>query len=183
MSKIRSAISGSWLTTPLREAKESDVNRRRLSIYLNDHLAASDVILARARASIRSNRGTTLADALEDFRREAADERRALVEMMHRLELRRARIKELAALTTARAGRLKLNGRLLRYSPLSRLEELELFAAGAAFKAHLWETLKILSEDDARLDAGALEALLQQARAQQEVLGSLRREWVHQAFS
>jgi hypothetical protein len=159
------------------------MNQRRLGIYLNDHLAAADAAIARARASIRANQSTPLADSLHEFLVEAEEDRRALVEVMQRLGVRRARLKELAALTSERAGRLKLNGRLLRYSPLSRLEELELFAAGAALKARLWETLMLLSDGDSRLDAAEYASRQHRADAQANSLASIRREWVQDAFS
>jgi hypothetical protein len=159
------------------------MDRRRLRIYLNDHLAASAGALARTRATIRANRDSKLATELQRFLDEATEDRRVLLEVMDRLGLRRARLKELAALGAERMGRLKLNGRWIRYSPLSRLEELEFLAAGASLKGRLWETLEILSEEEAALDADALEAQRKRARAQERSLSRIRRKWVHEAFS
>lgn len=159
------------------------MNHRRLRIYLNDHLAASTGVLARARATVRSNRDSKLGRVLERFVEESSEDRQALLEVMARLGLRRARLKEIAALGAERAGRLKLNGRWIRYSPLSRVEELELFTAGASLKGRLWETLGILSEEDERLDPDEIDARRRRARAQERSLAALRRKWVHEAFS
>jgi hypothetical protein len=159
------------------------MDRRRLSIYLNDHLAAADAALARARASVRSNRGSELGEALEGFVRDASEDREALLEILRDLGLDRNLVKELAALAAERVGRLKLNGRLIHYSPLSRLEEFELFAAGASAKASLWETLQLLGDHEPRLDSAELARLHERARAQSQALSDLRRQQIHDAFS
>jgi hypothetical protein len=44
---------------------------------------------------------------------------------MERLGLKRSRVKPRLAIATERLTRLKLNGRLLAYSPLSRFVELD----------------------------------------------------------
>jgi hypothetical protein len=159
------------------------MDRRRLSIYLNDHLAAADAALARARASARSNRDSELGEKLDGFVRDASDDREALLEIIRDLGLDRNLVKELAALAAERMGRLKLNGRWIHYSPLSRLEELELFAAGASAKASLWETLQVLSDHEPRLDSAELASRYERARAQSETLSDLRRRQIRAAFS
>lgn len=159
------------------------MNRRRLSIYLNDHLAAADAALARARASRRSNRDSELGEALEGFVHDASQDREVLLEVMRDLGLDRNIVKEVAALAAERVGRLKLNGRVIHYSPLSRLEELELFAAGASAKASLWETLQVLSEHEPRLDANELARRTERARAQSDTLAELRRRHIRDAFA
>ena len=49
--------------------------------------------------------------------------------------------------------RLKLNGRLRGYSPVSRLEEFEMLTAGIVTKASLWRTLRIVLDGDSRARA------------------------------
>jgi hypothetical protein len=53
-----------------------------------------------------------------------------------------------------KAGRVKLNGRLIARSPLSDLEELELFRLGVESKAAGWRTLRTPADTDRRLDPG-----------------------------
>jgi hypothetical protein len=74
----------------------------------------------------------------------------------------------------SRAGRLKFNGRLLTRSPLSDLEETEMLRLGVAGKAAGWRTLRVLAEQDGRLDAGRLDDLLARADRQSSELESLR---------
>jgi hypothetical protein len=62
--------------------------------------------------------------------------------MMGELGVRPSRGKDAAALVAAKAGRLKLNGRLREYSPLSRVVELEGLVMGVTGKLALWRTLE-----------------------------------------
>ena len=48
-----------------------------------------------------------------------------------------------------KVGRLKPNGRLVGYTPLGRLLELEALAAGVAGKRGLWRALGVVSLEDA----------------------------------
>ena len=54
-----------------------------------------------------------------------------------------------------KAGRLKLNGRLLTRSPVSDLEELELLRLGVEGKAAGWRTLRTLADTDSGSTPGA----------------------------
>ena len=68
------------------------------------------------------------------------------------------------------ASRLKLNGSLLGYSPLSRLEELEALSLGVEGKASLWKALRRTHGDDPRLRDVDLAALLERAQSQRRRL-------------
>lgn len=159
------------------------MDRGRLGIYLNDHLAAADAALARARASARWNRASKLGESLEGFVRDASEDREALLGVIRALGLDRNVFKEGAALAAERVGRLKLNGRLFHYSPLSRLEELELFEASASANAALWETLQALSDHEPRLDPAQLATRHHRAKAQSDTLAHLRRQHIRHAFA
>lgn len=156
--------------------------RRRLRIYLNDHLAALSGVESRARFSADENDDAELVAALLELAHEAADDREALREVSRRLGVGRVRLKELSVLMLERAGRLKLNGRLVRYSPLSRIEELEFLAAGAALNERVWESLEILREELPSLDGIDVSARRLRAKAREENLLRLRRKWVRAAF-
>jgi hypothetical protein len=122
-------------------------NSRLLRIYLDDHYAGATLGLALARRALRSNRGTPLGDFLERLAREIAEDRQSLGGVMERLGARRSRVKPAAALVAERLGRLKLNGRLVSYSPLSRLVELEGLILGVTGKRSLWQSLRQLDRD------------------------------------
>jgi hypothetical protein len=82
--------------------------------------------------------------------------------------------KVFAAWAGRKAGRLKLNGRLLTRSPLSDLEETEMLRLGVEGKAAGWRTLRVVAKRDGRLDSGRLDELLARAKRQSDTLESLR---------
>jgi hypothetical protein len=118
-----------------------------LGIYLNDHHAGSTLGLALARRALKENRGTPFGDFLEQLATEIAEDRQALRGLMEHLGVRRSHVKPAFALLAERLGRLKLNGRLLSYSPLSRLVELEGLILGVTGKRSLWRALRQLDRD------------------------------------
>jgi hypothetical protein len=121
-----------------------------LAIYLRDHHAGATAALEVARRSRRSNTEGELAAFLERFVTELVEDRRELDRMMDALGVRPSRGKDTAALLAAKAGRLKLNGRVWEYSPLSRVVELEGLIMGVTGKLALWRTLEACGRlDDA----------------------------------
>ncbi|MFL5899889.1 MAG: hypothetical protein ACJ75S_01640, partial [Solirubrobacterales bacterium] len=84
-------------------------------------------------------------------------DRETLKAVMDQLGVGQSKLKPLAAVLAERLGRLKLNGRLWGYSPLSRLDELELLQIGVAGKRRLWRALEHTHADDlSSFDLGAL---------------------------
>src|SRR4051794_25402607 len=92
------------------------------------------------------------------------------------------RLKNAAAWTGEKAGRLKLNGRLTSYSPLSPVVELEALIAGVTGKRALWRALRLLA-DDPRLQPEQLEELLARADRQLETLWSLHSDAAQAALT
>jgi hypothetical protein len=83
-------------------------------------------------------------------------------------------LKVAAAWLSEKATRLKLNGELLRYSDLSRLEELELLALGVRGKLAMWDALILTHAKDRRLEGRDLEGARYRARSQLRRLERLR---------
>jgi hypothetical protein len=131
------------------------MSNQLLRIYLQDHFAGSKLGLALARRTARSNRRTAFGPPLERLAAEIADDRQALAALMAELGVRRPRMKPALALVAERAGRLKLNGRLVSYSPLSRVFELEGLAMGVRGKQALWRALGPLGCDVSELERRA----------------------------
>jgi hypothetical protein len=127
------------------------VDGRLIAIYLNDHLAGSTVGLELARRARGANRGTEFEAPLERLATEIAEDRAALLDVMARLGVTRDPLKVWAGWAAEKAGRLKLNGRLTGYSPLSRVVELEALALGIEGKRALWRALAAVAGQDERL--------------------------------
>jgi hypothetical protein len=139
-----------------------------LATYLNDHLAGSTVGVELARRARGSNEGTALGDFLARLAAEIEEDRDSLEEVMRAVGAGRDRIKVAGAWAGEKVGRLKLNGRLLGYSPLSRLVELEGLRLGVEGKACLWRMLRELA--DPRLAQFDFDALLARAERQRDEL-------------
>jgi hypothetical protein len=129
-----------------------------LAIYLNDHLAGATLGVELARRLRASNRDDPVfGPALAEVCAEIEVDRETLKAMMDRLEVDQSKLKPLAAILGERLGRLKLNGRLWGYSPLSRLDELELLQIGVVGKRRLWLALEHTHAGDlSSFDLGAL---------------------------
>jgi hypothetical protein len=150
------------------------VNRKLLGIYLNDHLAGSTVGVEIARRTRGANRGSEFGPELEELAREIEEDREALRDVLARLGLRPDPLKGWLAWAGEKAGRLKLNGQLTGYSPLSRLVEIEVLLLGVAGKQSMWDSLRLLADADPRLDRERLDALAARAESQRRRLAGLR---------
>ena len=156
---------------------------RFLEIYLADHLAAAAAGLALVRRAARSNTGTRTGDTLRRLTVEIDEDRRTLRRLVTDLGFSGSKPKEVVAWVAEKVGRLKLNGQLRGYSPLSRVLELEALSVGIAGKLALWETLERVPDPGRRLRAFELRHLIERARRQREEVEKLRLEAVHQAFA
>jgi hypothetical protein len=136
----------------------ADVDRQMLGIFLNDHLALATAAAELAKRVHRSNPDGALGDLLARLDVELDDERAALLDVMRRLDVRRDRLKELAGWVGEKGGRMKLNGRLVSYSPMSRVNELEGLTLLVTAQRALWRGLRSALGDDERLAAIDLPA-------------------------
>src|ERR671916_42159 len=145
------------------------MNRKLLGTYLNDHLAGATIGVELARRARGSNEGTEYGQALQ--------------ELMGRLEIRRDYPKVAFGWIAEKVGRLKPNGQLTGYSPLSRLIELETLALGITGKLSLWEALAEVADEDTRLDRAELTELSQRAERQRADVWRLRQRAARDALS
>jgi hypothetical protein len=106
--------------------------------------------------------------------REIEEDRQTLVQLMARLNLRGDVLKQAAVWAIEKVARLKPNGRLLQYSPLSRLIEFEALEAGIGGKRCMWTVLRHVAAVDGRLDAAELERLERRAEDQRERVEAIR---------
>ena len=153
-----------------------------LAIYLNDHLAAATVGRELARRAARSNRGHAgYGPFLDGLAEEIDEDRRTLLAIMSRLNVKVDRLKVLAGWGGEKVGRLKLNGRLRGYSPLSRVVELEALSLGVHGKLGLWRSLDRLNLAT-RVDETELAELQRRAKDQLDRIESHRLRAVEDAL-
>jgi hypothetical protein len=137
-----------------------------LAIYLQDHLAGATTGLELCRRARDENRGSDLGDLLAELAEELQEDRDELREIMRELGVADDVLKVVAAWTGEKLGRLKLNGRLTSYSPLSRVLELEGLVMGVNGKLSLWYALRRMADADARFDAARYDRLIARGESQ-----------------
>jgi hypothetical protein len=153
-----------------------------LHIYLNDHRAAMSAERSLVRRMLGSNEGTPYHGSLQEIDGELAEEQRTLDEVAKALGVRRNVAKLALAVVGERIGRLKLNGSVRQYSPLSRVLELEGLQVAAAMRRALWTALSEVSGNEPTLSRFDFDRLRQRADEQIERLGPLHRQAARQAM-
>lgn len=151
-------------------------SKNLLGIYLNDHLAIAIAAERTARRSANSNRGTALGDFLGEVAEHLHEQRTAFETSIRKLGISPNVAKKFVASSAEILGRLKLNGRLRGYSPLSRLIEVEALAVMSGFNRAALVRLAELRERDQRLEGVAFEDLLHISADDAQALQSWHQE-------
>jgi hypothetical protein len=159
------------------------MERKLLRIYLQDHLAGSTGGLELARRVRGANEGSPYGEPLASLADDIEADRRALESIMDDLGFGADRAKNIAFWVGEKAGRLKLNGQLTGYSPLSRMVELEGLIAGVNGKLSLWRTLRDVADSVPELEADRLDRLVERAEQQVGTLHELRSRACREAFA
>lgn len=158
------------------------MNAKFLRIYLQDHLAGATGGVELARRARGSNQGTTYGDDFAKLADEIEADRRSLESIMDDLGFGADRPKNAVFWIAEKAGRLKPNGQLTGYSPLSRMVEIEGLIAGVNGKRSLWLSLVEVAETEPKLDADRLRRLVERAEQQLATLQELRSRGAREAF-
>jgi hypothetical protein len=135
---------------------------RLLGIYLRDHHAASAGGVALARRAL---------GASHPLAEQVAADRKTLEKVMRQLDVAPSALKVGLVRLGERVGRLKLNGRLIKRSPLSSVVELETLVVGIRGKEALWTALRTA---DVGLQGIDLDALVESAQRQASEVDELR---------
>ncbi|WP_049768490.1 hypothetical protein [Anaeromyxobacter sp. Fw109-5] len=153
-----------------------------IALYVEDHLALSLGGIRLARRSLGENRGTPFAAPLERLIPDLEEDRDVLKDLLRALGGSRSALKEAAVVLGEYAGRLKPNGRLLSYSPLSRVWELEGLLAGSESRRGMWNALARVQRQDRRLEGFDFAALEARARRHLDELERWRLRAAEEAF-
>jgi hypothetical protein len=158
------------------ERRKAMSEERFLGIYLNDHLAGAIAGLELAKRAARNNEGTPLGAFLDRLTTHIDEDRGALEALMSDLGVKKDLLKDAAAWMAEKVGRLKLNGRLVGYSDLSRLVELEGLSLGVEGKLAMWRNLSRVRQRYPALEDSDIDELIQRAEAQRRELEEARQE-------
>lgn len=155
------------------------IDSKLLGIYLNDHLAGSVIGVELAKRAADNNEGSELGDFLSRAAEEIESDRDALKSVMDHLGVTESRVKMPIAWAAEKIGRLKPNGQITGYSPLSRVTELEGLIVGITGKLALWRALSATRSDLGAFDLGTL---IERAESQRDEVERFRIEAVREAF-
>ncbi|MBB4908600.1 hypothetical protein [Actinophytocola algeriensis] len=153
-----------------------------LRIYLCDQLALGIGWRELARRAARNNQDTETGAALDRVAKAIAEDVDTFRTIMDRLRITPNPVKNTAVMVAERVGRLKRNGRLRTYSPLSRFEELEMLTMGINGKKQMWATLRDLADLGARLTDIDFDRLVARAEEQRNELEPHRQTAGTKAF-
>jgi hypothetical protein len=158
------------------------MDEKYLRIYLQDHLAGSTTGLELARRTSGANKDTEYGPPLAKIADEIAADKRHLETIIADLGFGADKLKNVTAWGLEKLGRLKLNGELTSYSPLSRVVELEGLLTGITGKWGLWVALLEVAPSEPHLDAALLERLRDRAEEQRATVEELREKAAREAF-
>jgi hypothetical protein len=145
-----------------------------LRIYLNDHLAGSNGGVSLARRIADENAGNDYGRAMQSVAREIEEDQDELRRIMEAVGVRQRRARQAVARIVERIGRVKTNGSLLGYSPLSRVLELEGLAMGVTGKLELWRSLLAVRDGNGGMPTEErLRTLIERAESQRRTLEDL----------
>jgi hypothetical protein len=150
-----------------------------LGIYLNDHLAGSVVGTRLVHRIAKHNEGNQYGSEATQLAREIEEDKVTLEALMDRLGVDKKKPRLAIAAVGETLGRFLPNGRLLGYSPLSRVIELEALMLGISGKLELWKSLKVT---DVRVGAIDVDELIQRAQEQRDRVRDLRLQAAREAF-
>ena len=145
---------------------------RELGVYINDHLTGSTGGLALAQRAAGNATDSERAAMWRQIAAEIAEERETLTEIRDRIGAKPNRPKYVLAWVGEKAGRLKMNGHLLKKSDLGQMFELEMLVIGVTGKLCLWRALERL--EDPRLKDFDFTRLAEQAESQRSRLEQFR---------
>jgi hypothetical protein len=158
------------------------VNEKLVRIYLQDHHAGSTAGLELARRIHGSNKENDYGEPMAKIVDEIAADRKSLESIMDDLGFGSDTIKDAGAWALEKVGRLKMNGLITGYSPLSRVVELEGLMTGITGKIGLWAALLELAPGEPRLDVDRLERLRERGESQRATVEGLRERAAREAF-
>lgn len=153
-----------------------------LSVYLQDHHAGSVTGTNLARRIAGQNEGTVYGEEMARIADEIEEDQRTLEELMAKLDVGTDRVKDAIAWGGEKVGRLKPNARLLSYSPLSRLIELEGLLMGVTAKGGMWRALEGVKDQIEGLEGFDFAVLDARAKDQRSRLEDLRLQAASEAL-
>jgi hypothetical protein len=146
---------------------------QRLNIYLNDHLAGSDVALELLTRLADSAGAPEIRDTAATLHDEIQSDQRILRDLIAALGGNESHVKRALGWLAEKAARLKF-GSSAEEDGFALFESLELLALGIEGKCSLWRALATIADREPVIRDLDLGALLERAHAQHDEVELLR---------
>ena len=143
---------------------------KALDVYLNDHLAGAMLGTDLAEQIGDMAEGTPLEDTMRDISAEIEQDRQSLIELMEALGTTKNPVKQLTTWLAEKASRPKFSGFTSGTPEQGMFMALESLMLGVGGKLALWRALREVEGDHPALAEAPLDALIQRALSQQELL-------------
>ena len=156
--------------------------RPLLHTYLDDHYAGAGAGVALAQRLARNNEDTPWHRTLQRIADEIEADQTTLEAVRARLSVDGGWVKRAIAVLGERLARVKPNGQLTGYSPLSRVIEAESLMSGVAAKQRLWASLDRSVPTHAALREFDFAALAARAGRQLDQLRAFHEQAAEVAF-
>lgn len=156
--------------------------RDPLGIYLQDHLAGATFGVELVERCRGNNVGTRFSEPLTKLAADIRSDRQTLVRLMRDMGVQPSSVKISIAWSFEKVQRVKPNGRLVGYTPLARVEELESLAVGIAGKRAMWRVLERLAPHRPLVGGNDFAALAEAAEDQIARVEALQLEAADVAF-
>ena len=157
------------------------IDEKLLGLYLSDHLTGATAGASRIGRMAEAFSDTPVAKELAELSADIRQERDMLRGLIHDLDVHQRPHRQAAAWLVERAGRLKLNGRIVKRSPMTMVLEAELMRAATLGKLGGWQTLEELAPA-LGLDPARFAALGDEARSQIDLLSRVHEHARRNAF-
>ena len=158
------------------------VDDHLLSVYLHDHLAGAAGGLELARHAAKEQADTPAGPVLAALAHEIERDRDSLRTILDDLGMSDFAVHEAATWLAEKVARLKPNGQLVGRSPLTSLVEIETLRIALIGKLAGWSSLRVLADDDPRLDAEHLDRLIARGNEQADIAEELRKSVASKVF-
>src|SRR5436305_192254 len=145
-----------------------------VAIYLNDHLAGSEVALELLEFIKAEQSGTSMESFIAELSADITADRQELEVLMVRLNVSQSRTRKATAWIGEKITELKLHLDDPTGGPLRLLEALEALALGIHGKWSLWQALAAAAEDTPALQLGDYERLAKRAEEQRNKVEAAR---------
>lgn len=153
-----------------------------LSVYLHDHLAGAAGGVELAHHAAKEQADTPVGPALAALAHEIERDRDSLRAILGDLGMSEFALHEAATWLVEKVARLKPNGQLVGRSPLTSLIELETLRIALVGKLAGWTSLRLLADQDPRLDADHLDRLIVRGNEQADIAEELRKTVASKVF-